>query len=280
MSQPSRPVARPAPAGPLAQADSYQPSPAQLPAEYINQVDLVRNFRGAPASIVLILLLSGRPHTQQELEEATSYSDKPVRRAIQFLACRGVVGEVGAGGWSLRGEFRKHIVEAFRPPPTGLQEGDPAAADPGIAGRGDTRPEERSTLNDGPAELAKLLGHMGILSPALDTLLARDELLADPALARAWWWYVLTQNWSKNRPGLVIARLNERRDPPPAFLALARIWPTVAASDRLEMRDLLWRAWSPSQMAQYFAENYPQMTAAVFAAFQSLHDAAPDELEI
>ena len=247
--------------------------------DYISQVDLVRSFRGAPASIVLVLLLSGRPHTLQELEEATSYSDKPIRRAIRFLACRGVVDKAGARGWSLRGEFRQHLVEIFRPPPLVVQnDAGRAEADSDHRDSNSVQTEGRSFSNDRQSELAELLSHMGILSPAYDTLLARPELQAEPAVARAWWWYVLTQNWSKNRPGLVIARLNERRDPPAAFLALARIWPTVTAEDRQEMQELIWRAWTPAQMAHYFSESYPRLTAAVFAAFQSLREAFPDEL--
>jgi hypothetical protein len=226
--------------------------------DYISQVDLVRSFRGAPASIVLVLLLSGRPHTLQELEEATSYSDKPIRRAIRFLACRGVVDKAGARGWS----------EIFRPPP--------------LVTQGETGPSadgsEPGDSSGAQSELAELLSHIGILSPAYDTLLARPELQAEPAVVQAWWWYVLTQNWSKNRPGLVIARLNEGRDPPAAFLALARIWPTVTAEDRQEMQELFWRAWTPAQMAHYFSDSYPRMTAAVFAALQSLREAFPDEL--
>lgn len=256
------------------------PSPVHPLMSYLGQVDLVRSLRGAPASIVLILLLSGRPHTLQELEEATSYSDKPVRRAMRFLACRGVVGKSGGAGWSLRGEFRRHIVEAFRPPPDGGHDRGPNLASLGHASPDGIQPEATPIPQGLTAELAELLNHMGILSPAYDTLLAREELQSDPALARAWWWYVLTQNWTKNRPGLVIASLNERRDPPPAFLALARIWPNVTPEDRLEMRDLHWRAWSPEQMALYFTDAYPQMTAAVFTAYQSLYDAAPDELGV
>jgi hypothetical protein len=255
-------------------------SPVHSPIDsYVSQVDLVRSFRGAPASIVLILLLSGRPHSLRELEEATSYSDKPVRRAIRFLSCRGVVGKAG-GGWSLQEQFRRRIVESFRPPPSGPHGREQSSAGQVPVAPDDNQAGECSISEDESQELAELLTHMGILSPAFDTLLAREELQADPALARAWWWYVQTQNWTKNRPGLVITSLNERRDPPPAFLALARIWPTVAAEDRLEMRDLHWRAWSPEQMALYFADAYPGMTAIVFAAYQSLYDAAPDELEI
>ena len=246
---------------------------------YPSQVDLVRNLRGAPASIVLILLLSGRPHSQQELEEATSYSDKPIKRAIHFLACRGVVDKT-SGGWSLQAEFRQQVSEALRLRPLALLASDSGAAADGRPNAGEAQPKRRDTAEERTAELAALMTHMGILSPAFDALLARRELLADPDLARAWWWYVLTQNWSKNRPGLVIARLNERRDPPAAFLALARAWPTVSDDDRLEMRELHWRSWTPAQMAHYYAESYPRMTAAVFGALQSLLDAAPEELGI
>jgi hypothetical protein len=167
--------------------------------DYISQVDLVRSFRGAPASIVLVLLLSGRPHTLQELEEATSYSDKPIRRAIRFLACRGVVDKAGARGWSLRGEFRQHLVEIFRPPPLVTQgetgpsaDGSEPGDSSGAQSEGPSAAEGRSPADDRQSELAELLSHIGILSPAYDTLLARPELQAEPAVVQAWWWYVLT----------------------------------------------------------------------------------------
>lgn len=69
---------------------------------YEEQVDLVRNLKGAAASIILILALSGRSLTGDELCVATGYSDKPVKQALAWLEPRGFVQNNGRQhGWSL-----------------------------------------------------------------------------------------------------------------------------------------------------------------------------------
>ncbi len=67
-----------------------------------DQCDLSRNLKGAPASILLALLLSGRSMTAVQLEVATSYSDKPIRKALSWLEPRCFVQYNGLNsGWSL-----------------------------------------------------------------------------------------------------------------------------------------------------------------------------------
>lgn len=66
------------------------------------QQDFVRNIRGASASILWILLLSGRSLTNKELQRSTGYSDKPVTDALSRLEPRGLVQFVGQhDGWTL-----------------------------------------------------------------------------------------------------------------------------------------------------------------------------------
>lgn len=69
---------------------------------YEEQVDLVRNLKGAPSSVLWILLLSGRSLTADELCIATAYSDKSVRKALAWLEPRGLVQNNGhLNGWSI-----------------------------------------------------------------------------------------------------------------------------------------------------------------------------------
>lgn len=66
------------------------------------QQDFVRNIKGAKASILLILLISGRSLTNRQLQESTGYSDKPVTDALAWLEPRGIVQYVGqVDGWTL-----------------------------------------------------------------------------------------------------------------------------------------------------------------------------------
>lgn len=55
------------------------------------QVSFLRAMKGAPASILMALLLTGRAHTQRELQLTTGYSDKPVSEGLALLELAGVV---------------------------------------------------------------------------------------------------------------------------------------------------------------------------------------------
>lgn len=66
------------------------------------QQDFVRNLQGAGASIILILLFSGRSLTNKELQQATKYTDKPITDALEWLVPRGYVQYNGKqDGWAL-----------------------------------------------------------------------------------------------------------------------------------------------------------------------------------
>jgi hypothetical protein len=66
------------------------------------QQEFVRNCKGAAASILLIMLFSGRSLTNRDLQQATGYSDKPVTDALGWLEPRGIVHYVSqADGWTL-----------------------------------------------------------------------------------------------------------------------------------------------------------------------------------
>lgn len=72
------------------------------------QQDFVRNIKGAKASIIVILLISGRSLTNRQLQESTGYSDKPVTDALAWLEPRGIVQYVGqVDGWTLGAGINK-----------------------------------------------------------------------------------------------------------------------------------------------------------------------------
>lgn len=67
-----------------------------------DQIGLVRAMKGAPASIVLALVLCGHALTNKDLEQMTGYSDKPISKGLALLELHGLVQYNGyAHGWSL-----------------------------------------------------------------------------------------------------------------------------------------------------------------------------------
>lgn len=66
------------------------------------QVMKVRALKGAPASIILALLVTGRSMTNAQLRQYTGYSDKPITEALALLDTEGITQYNGRSyGWSL-----------------------------------------------------------------------------------------------------------------------------------------------------------------------------------
>lgn len=73
---------------------------------WAEQMRFVRSIKGAAASILWILLLSGRACTQRELETATGYTDKPLMTGLALLEAERLIQYNGRRhGWSLSGGF-------------------------------------------------------------------------------------------------------------------------------------------------------------------------------
>ncbi len=68
--------------------------------EVDNPVRMVRELKGAPLSIVLVLSLVHQRVTQEYLERATGYTDKPVSQALAYLQEVGLADHTSAG-WQL-----------------------------------------------------------------------------------------------------------------------------------------------------------------------------------
>jgi hypothetical protein len=116
------------------------------------QEDFVRNIKGAPASILWILLLSGRSLDGKELQRATGYSDKPISDALAWLEPRGYVQFNGRqNGWSLGAGIRQLPL-----PFAALEDGTDDLLDTGDRNISDLAvlgPEEDRNISDlAPAE--------------------------------------------------------------------------------------------------------------------------------
>src|SRR5512139_3800537 len=93
-----------------------------------NPIRLVRELKGAPISIILVLGFAGQGVTQEWIERATGYTDKPVSQALAYLEEIGLVDHTRAG-WMLTGEARQlplglAIEESNPPTPFPTQEGE------------------------------------------------------------------------------------------------------------------------------------------------------------
>lgn len=98
------------------------------------QVRFIRSLKGAAASILWVLMLSGRTCTSKELELATNYSDKPVSDGLALLETEGIVQYNGKfNGWSLGPGFYQ-LPLPFRQLVNGVALLDAGANDGGVIG--------------------------------------------------------------------------------------------------------------------------------------------------
>lgn len=72
-------------------------------AKYTSQqVSFLKSLKGAPASILIALALTGVSLTNQDLQMVTGYSDKPVTKGLALLELHGLAQNNGIHyGWSL-----------------------------------------------------------------------------------------------------------------------------------------------------------------------------------
>lgn len=71
-----------------------------------NPIRLVRELKGAPLSIVFVLSMAQQRVTQEWLERATGYTDKPVSQALAYLQEIGLADHTRSG-WQLTGQARQ-----------------------------------------------------------------------------------------------------------------------------------------------------------------------------
>lgn len=78
-----------------------------------DQMSLIRSLKGAPASIVVALVVLGRSLNNKQLCLATGYSDKTITAALVVLDIQGITQFNGrAAGWSLSaGQLKLNLPE-------------------------------------------------------------------------------------------------------------------------------------------------------------------------
>ncbi len=84
---------------------------------------MVRSYKGAAASILLLLMAELRPLTQGEMRRGTGYGDEAINDAVWMLREDGWLVEVGRYTWALSGGERQLPLGSSEPEP-------PAPTDP------------------------------------------------------------------------------------------------------------------------------------------------------
>ena len=178
---------------------------------------LLRSLKGAPASIILALALTGVSLAKRDLEILTGYSDKPISKGLALLELNGFVQDNGrAAGWSLRAGLqlplfpRPYSAAPLSPIQRGMEIpsrniSDFPAHSPSLLSSSTDLPDENDQGDKTEAEerLSKIsdwlrLAGVGRRSPKMRQLLALD---LDETYVRAWtlyslWW----QRESTRRP--------------------------------------------------------------------------------
>jgi hypothetical protein len=83
-----------------------------------NPIRMVRELKGAPLSILLVLTLVHQRVSQGYLERATGYTDKPISQALAYMREVGLVDETRAG-WQL---IKENVMQL--PLTLEMEEGD------------------------------------------------------------------------------------------------------------------------------------------------------------
>ncbi|OGC95284.1 MAG: hypothetical protein A2029_01415 [Chloroflexi bacterium RBG_19FT_COMBO_47_9] len=78
-----------------------------------NPIRMVRELKGAPLSIIMVLSLVSQRVTQEYLERSTGYTDKPVSQALQYLQEVGLADHTQSG-WQLVEENAKQLPLALQ----------------------------------------------------------------------------------------------------------------------------------------------------------------------
>ncbi|MGC9346806.1 MAG: hypothetical protein ACP5JG_01600, partial [Anaerolineae bacterium] len=79
---------------------------------------LISRLKGAPATVLLMMLIVGRPTGRDELVKLTTYSEHTVANALQQLEFLGLAqNHARYNGWALTAQVRQRVLAA--PPPAG-----------------------------------------------------------------------------------------------------------------------------------------------------------------
>lgn len=101
-----------------------------------NPLRLVRELKGAPLSILIVLGMVKTRVTQEYLERATGYTDKPVSQALEYMREIGLVDHTSSGWQLTRGAAQLPLTMA-------IDEGEQADHTSERAHSSEPSPEER-----------------------------------------------------------------------------------------------------------------------------------------
>jgi len=133
-------------------------------------------------------------------------------------------------------------------------------------------PEDRLGQDvDRSEELAAHLRQVGIVGKPFKNLLARPELILDPAPVLGWWWYGLTQENVRSPTALAANYLLAGNPAPAGFVELARRWPKVTEEKRLAVEEMVLANWPAGRLVDYWSEEFPEVTARTFIALKELY---------
>jgi hypothetical protein len=141
----------------------------------------VRALKGAPISILFLMLIERTPLSQEYLRRYTGYSDEAVHDAVQLLKDHDLVVQVGRYEWALTAGARQLPLGAT-PLEGGEEEGQAAAADHGL---GETAPNPTpQPATEDPEEIRSDISGPGYLASSSRSL-NPDQEVNQPLLARA-----------------------------------------------------------------------------------------------
>ena len=80
-------------------------------------VNHIRSLKGAPITVLCVMLLAGQPVTQEYCERHSGYTDKPVSQALHLLEELGYVSHNGRYAWQIISEATQLLMTLPEIPP-------------------------------------------------------------------------------------------------------------------------------------------------------------------
>jgi len=107
---------------------------------------LIRQLKGAPATILLMMLAIGRPTGRDELALLTTYSEHTIQKALNQLQFIGLAQQhARRDGWALTSAVRRQLLTF--PTPAPQLDPEPGEAESGEAESAEAEPPEVQTLH-------------------------------------------------------------------------------------------------------------------------------------
>lgn len=142
-----------------------------------NPIRMVRELKGAPLSILMVLSIVQQRVTQEYLERATGYTDKPVSQALAYMQEIGLANHTNAG-WQL---IKANVMQL--PLPLMMDDGEeikPPPPEP-VGGRLSSQ-RSQSESSEGESNQNENLALSRNISDSLITTTLNNNYLLDSAV--------------------------------------------------------------------------------------------------